>query len=123
MSDYNEDLVEKALLRLLKGEEIEPPKLFKMAGRSIYCEVTNLLEVAIYNSHNICFCSKYDVCAPHYYSNCYYACELCQLITEYCPYYLEKHIMSDPIKLIKAATDIYDIYDRCKKIGKIGGEE
>ena len=31
--------------------------------------------------------------------------------------------MSDPIKLIKAATDIYDIYDRCKKIGKIGGEE
>ena len=70
-------------------------------------------------SHEACFCSKYNGCAPHYYSDSFYVCELCQLITDYCPYYLEKSINKDPIKHIKAASDIFN---RRKKIGQIGGE-
>ena len=98
---------------------LQPHKLVNVVGRFIYCHVINLLEVAIYNSHKACFCTKYDACAPHHHSDSYYACELCQLITDYCPYYFENKINKDPIKLIKAASDIFN---RCKIIGQIVGE-
>ena len=57
MSDM-EDLVEIALMRLTRNDNfLQPNKLVNIAGRFIYCHVINLLEVAIYNSHEACFCS------------------------------------------------------------------
>ena len=93
--------------------------LLKEAGRVVYCNIVNLLNLVQSDRYHYCFCVKYDACPPNPYSTSTYACELCQLHMDFCLYYFEKELKNDPAKLIKYAVEIYD---RCREIGAIRGE-
>ena len=36
-------------------------------------------------SNSLCSCHKFSGCVPHHFCNKYYACEVCQMCTDYCP--------------------------------------
>ena len=60
MTDYDEKLVEKALVELLvrKNGRKSPPKLLQLAGKIVYYQIINVLEKGIWNEDNICFCKS-----------------------------------------------------------------
>ena len=97
-----------------------PRSLLKIAGREVYCQVINRIECCIRSEEKICFCEKYQGCAPYHCSNSTYLCGNCRLITDYMPHYIEQKMRDDPNNLIKITIDFYS---RLKEIAEIDGEK
>ena len=83
-------LTETAVRRLLHGKKDYPPTLEQIAGKHVIFEILNIIEICTQKSYKFCYCYKFLGCAPHFYSDKYYMCEVCQLCTDFCPYVLEK---------------------------------
>ena len=100
---YGFFLVERVLLR---NRRQKPPTLQQLTGKKIILFTLNILEIIHDKSYLICYCFKFSGCAPHFCSDNFYACDVCQLFTDYCPYSVEKRIAKNIKYLIKCYRDI-----------------
>ena len=91
-------LVVRALLR---NKRFKPPTLQQLAGKKMILFILNIIEIIRDKSYLICYCFKFFGCALHFYSNNFYVCDVCQLYTDYCSYFVEKRIAKDIKYLIK----------------------
>ena len=96
-------LVERVLLR---NRRQKPPTLQQLASKKIILFILNILEIIHDKSYLICYCFKFSGCAPHFYSDNFYVCDVCQLFTSYCPYSVEKRVAKNIKCLIKCYRDI-----------------
>ena len=124
--DYDADLVEEALKTLWYDAKIknkkrkeQPPTLCQFAGKFIYCEVMNVIEMAIYREHEICFYNMYQGCSEYPNTSRYFTFGSCQLISEFNPYYLGEDIKTDPLKLARVAMKLFE---KLKEIERIDGK-
>ena len=100
-------LTETALKRLLRGKKDYPPTLEQIVGKYIILEIINIIKVVSQKSYSLCYCNKLFGCAPHFYSDNYYMCEVCQLCTYFCPYVLVRKLSKDTRNIRKIATNIF----------------
>ena len=100
-------LTETALKRLLRSKKDYPPILEQIVGKYLIIEIINIIEIVPQKSYSLCYCHKFSGCAPHFYSDNYYMCEVCQLCTNFCPYVLECKLAKDARYVIKIAADIF----------------
>ena len=82
-------LTEVAVRRLLREKKDYPTTLEQISGKHIIFEILNIMKICAQNDE-LCYCHKFFGCAPHFYSDKYYICEVCQFCTDYCPCVLEK---------------------------------
>ena len=114
-------LTDIAVRRLLRTKKDYPPRLEKIIGKFLIIEILNIIEVVTQMSHCLCYCYKFSGCAPHdYYPDQYFACESCQLWSNFCAYSLEQKSSKDVKHLLKIATDIFE--RRKKIIEKVDGQ-
>ena len=75
-------LTETALRRLLHGKK-HAPTLQQLAGKKVMVEILNIIEIINEKAYLMCYCCKFFGCALHFYSDNFYVCETCQLLTEF----------------------------------------
>ena len=90
----------------LCNRKFEPPILKQLAGKETILYILNTLEIIREKSYLMCYCSKFSGCAPHFYSNNFFVCDVCQLEADYCPYSVEKKITKNLKYLIKCYRDV-----------------
>ena len=81
----DEILTAAAINAMLKEKKNYPARLEQIVGKYLLASVISIVEYNSQRSYSLCYCHKFSGCAPHHFCNKYYACEVCQMCTDYCP--------------------------------------
>ena len=80
-----EHLTNAALNSLLKTKRNCPARLEQIVAKYLLEKILAIVEFNNQESYSLCYCNKVSACAPHFFSEGFYACEVCQMCTDYCP--------------------------------------
>ena len=72
-------LTNVALNALLKTKRNYPARLEQIAAKYLLAKVLAIVEFNNQESYRLCYCNKVSGCAPYFFSEGYYACEVCQM--------------------------------------------
>ena len=96
-----EHLTDVALNSMLKTRCNYPARLEQIVAKYLLAKTLTIIEFNNQESCNLCYCHKLSACAPYFYSEAFYACEVCQMCTDYCPEVQFDNNFRSFLKLIK----------------------
>ena len=101
-----ETLTNAAISAMLKEKRNYPARLEQTVGKHLVTRVISIVEYNNQRSHSLCYCHKFSGCVPHIFYDNYYACEVCQMCTDYC------HNVSFPNNFKRFIRFVKDILNR-----------
>ena len=107
-----EELTNAALNRMLRTERNSPARLEQIVAKYLMIKILAIVEFNNQESYSLCYCKKVSAGAPHFYSDGFYACEVCQMCTDYCPEIKFDNNFKSFLKIMK------DILTRWDKIAQ-----
>ena len=83
--EMDEILTNAALNAILKERRNYPARLEQIVGKYLLTKTFSIIEYNNQRSYSLCYRHKFSGSAPHHFCNKHYACEICQMCTDYCP--------------------------------------
>ena len=94
---------------MLKTKLSYPARLEQIVAKYLLAKTLAVIEYNNQESYSLCYCHKFSACAPYFFSDGFYACEVCQMCTDYCPDVNFGNSFKSFLKFIKDVLSRIDI--------------